>query len=166
MLSLYLLFYYLDYDKENMLNIANYLYTIQHYRRNRTRKTGLFKRFNIQCYGNQQTLEEIRANKSKQFDKLKSKKNTKEYEEWFLNYNPDRKFEELKNEIDINKDGELSPSELDSAIKILKKYRSKKTLKKSTKRHLDKLFTATNSNLKNSLSSIQVSNNKSWILPK
>lgn len=166
MLSLYLLFYYLDYDKENMLNIANYLYTIQHYRRNRTRKSGLFKRFNIQCYGNQQTLEEIRANKSKQFDKLKSKKNTKEYEEWFLNYNPDRKFEELKNEIDINKDGELSPSELDSAIKILKKYRSKKTLKKSTKRHLDKLFTATNSNLKNSLSSIQVSNNKSWILPK
>ena len=83
-----------------------------------------------------------------------------------MNYNPDRKFEELKNEIDINKDGELSPSELDSAIKILKKYRSKKTLKKSTKRHLDKLFTATNSNLKNSLSSIQVSNNKSWILPK
>ena len=41
---------------------------------------------NIDCFGKQPTKESIRAEKASKYKELK--KNTKEYEEWFLNYNP------------------------------------------------------------------------------
>ena len=47
------------------------------------------RRFSITCYGKQKTLEDIRTEKSKQFKKLKTKKNTNEYNKWFLRYNPE-----------------------------------------------------------------------------
>jgi hypothetical protein len=50
---------------------------------------GLLRRFSITCYGKQKTLEDIRTEKSKQFKKLKTKKNTNEYNKWFLRYNPE-----------------------------------------------------------------------------
>lgn len=166
MLSFYLLFYYLDfldYNKNDVLNIANYLFTKQNNKKNKTKSKGLFKRFPVNCYGKQLSLEEIRAEKSNQFEKLKTKRNTKEYEEWFLNYNPDRKLEELKDEIDLDKDGTLSKAELDNAIKIFRKFNVKnKTLKKSKKKELDKFFTLSKS-INNVSKSIK---NNSWILPR
>ena len=173
MLSFYLLFYYLDfldYNKNDVLNIANYLYTVQNRKQNKTKTKGIFKRFNINCYGKQLTLEEIRAEKSKQFEKLKTKKNTKEYEEWFLNYNPDRKFEELKNEISTNNDGSLSKDEINNAIKILKshnkndllKNKSKNVSKKNNIKDLDKLFSISNTSTKKKT----LKNKNSWILPQ
>ena len=174
MLSFYLLFYYLDfldYNKNDVLNIANYLYTVQNRKQNKTKTKGIFKRFNINCYGKQLTLEEIRAEKSKQFEKLKTKKNTKEYEEWFLNYNPDRKFEELKNEIDTDKNGSLSKDEINHAIKILKSHKkgqplnnkkTKSVSKKNNIKDLDKLFSISNTSIKNKT----LKNKNSWILPQ
>ena len=50
---------------------------------------GLLRRFSITCYGKQKTLEDIRTEKSKQFKKLKTKKNRKEYDKWFIRYNPE-----------------------------------------------------------------------------
>jgi hypothetical protein len=50
---------------------------------------GLLRRFSITCYGKQKTLEDIRTEKSKQYKKLKTKKNTNEYNKWFLRYNPE-----------------------------------------------------------------------------
>jgi hypothetical protein len=50
---------------------------------------GLLRRFSITCYGKQKTLEDIRTEKSKQFKKLKTKKNSKEYDKWFLRYDPE-----------------------------------------------------------------------------
>jgi hypothetical protein len=53
---------------------------------------GLLRRFSINCYGHQQTLEEIRAEKAEKFKELKqakTKKNEKDYEEWFLRYRPE-----------------------------------------------------------------------------
>jgi hypothetical protein len=89
MLSFYLAFIYADrpyYDIKRILCMAAFLFDVQ--RRNRLSQKGILKRFSLNCYGEQQTLENIRAEKTKKFEELKNKKNTKEYESWFLNYSP------------------------------------------------------------------------------
>jgi hypothetical protein len=89
LLSFYLAFLYSDrsyYDKDRILCIANYLFKVQEH--NRLRQKGLLKRFSINCYGHQQTLEEMRAEKAEKFLELKDKKKGTEYEEWFLRYRP------------------------------------------------------------------------------
>lgn len=89
MLSFYLAFIYADrpyYDVKRILCMAAFLFDVQ--RRNRLSQKGILKRFSLECYGEQQTLENIRSEKTKMFEELKNKKNTKEYESWFLNYNP------------------------------------------------------------------------------
>jgi len=48
----------------------------------------VLKRFSIDCYGKQPTLESMRMEKSEMFEKLKNKKGTEEYERWFLKYSP------------------------------------------------------------------------------
>ena len=89
MLSFYLAFIYADrpyYDYKRILCMAAFLFDVQ--RRNRLSQKGILKRFSLNCYGEQDTLETIRAEKTRMFEELKNKKNTKEYESWFLNYNP------------------------------------------------------------------------------
>ena len=52
--------------------------------------------------GHQETVEEMRAEKSEKFLELKDKKKDPEYEEWFLKYRPlDKK--EVSNEEQTNK---------------------------------------------------------------
>ena len=54
-------------------------------------KKDLLKRFSINCIGKQQTLEDIRSEKSNKFKELIEKgfkKGTKEYEIHFLRYVP------------------------------------------------------------------------------
>ena len=87
MLSLYLAFLYADkpyFDETRIFCLAELLFKIQ--RENRLKQSGILKRFTLQCYGEQETLEKIRAKKTRMFAKLK--KGTTEYEEWFLKYNP------------------------------------------------------------------------------
>ena len=89
MLSIYLAFLYAArdyYDPDRILCMAQYLFKVQ--QRNRLRQKGLLKRFSINCYGHQLTIEEIRAQKSEKYMELKDKKGTKEYEEYFLRYRP------------------------------------------------------------------------------
>ena len=76
---------------------AHQCYKIQ--QNNRIKKQGLLRRFSISCYGKQKTLEDIRIEKSKQYKKLKTKKRSKEYDKWFLRYDPQTN---VKNKI-INK---------------------------------------------------------------
>jgi hypothetical protein len=66
--------------------MAQFLFEIE--QKNRLEQKGLLKRFSIECYGKQPTLEEMRAEKSEKFKELKNKRNTKEYEMWFLKYVP------------------------------------------------------------------------------
>jgi hypothetical protein len=54
--------------------------------RNRTKNSGILKVFTIQCIGKQETLEDILIEKRNKFKELK--KNSKEYDEWFLRYIP------------------------------------------------------------------------------
>jgi hypothetical protein len=90
MMSFYLLFLYAKrpyYNPRRTLCLCEYLFKIQ--QKNRLKMQGLLRRFSITCYGKQKTLEDIRTEKSKQFKKLKTKKNTNEYNKWFLRYNPE-----------------------------------------------------------------------------
>ena len=97
MLSFYLAFIYSGrdyYDAGRILCMAQYLFDVQQH--NRLKQKGLLKRFSINCYGHQQTLEEIRAEKAAKFMELKDARNSKEYEEWFLRYRPSNNEDEKK----------------------------------------------------------------------
>ena len=92
MLSFYLAFLYANKDyyyKDRILCIAKFLFDVE--QKNRLEQKGLLKRFSIECYGKSNTLENIRAEKAKKFQELKNRKNTEEYERWFLKYNPSEK---------------------------------------------------------------------------
>lgn len=89
MLSFWLAFLYADrpyYDKDRILCMANYLFMVQE--KNRLAQRGLLKRFSLNCVGHQETIEEMRAEKSEKYMELKSKRNSLEFEEWFLRYRP------------------------------------------------------------------------------
>jgi hypothetical protein len=76
--------------------MSQYIYDLQY--DNLANNEGIFKRFSKPCIGKQVTLKDIKDIKSHMFNKLKDKKGTREYEEWFLNYNPieKQKFKALK----------------------------------------------------------------------
>ena len=89
MLSFYLAFLYANrdyYDKDRILCMSKYLFEVQE--KNRLQQKGLLKRFSVNCIGHQETVEEMRAEKTEKFAELKDKKGTPEYEEWFLRYRP------------------------------------------------------------------------------
>jgi hypothetical protein len=95
MLSFYLAFIYANkpyYDPDRILCMAKFLFDVQ--QKNRLEQKGLLRRFTITCFGHQESVEEMRTEKSNKFKELKDKKGTKEYEEWFLNYRPGEKKEE------------------------------------------------------------------------
>lgn len=94
MLSFYLAFLYANksyYNEflERTLCMAKYLYEVQ--QKNRLSQKGLLKRFTISCYGHQETIEEIKQHKAEKYKELKKHDTNKEYEKWFLNYNPANK---------------------------------------------------------------------------
>lgn len=89
MLSMYLAFIYANrpyYNKDRILCMSQYLFNVQ--QKNRLEQKGVLKRFSVNCYGKQLTLEEIKNEKAEKFKELKEKRNTKEYEEWFLRFVP------------------------------------------------------------------------------
>jgi hypothetical protein len=68
--------------------MAQFLFEVQ--QKNRLQQKGLLRRFSISCYGHQETVEEMLAEKAEKFKELKDykKKQRTEYEEWFLRYRP------------------------------------------------------------------------------
>ena len=101
MLSFYLAFIYANlpyYDANRILCMSEFLFKVQ--QKNRLSQKGLLKRFTMNCYGEQITLESNRKAKADKWEELKNKRNSKEYEEWFLKYAPAdilKKKEEKKN---------------------------------------------------------------------
>ena len=92
MLSLYLAFYYANkpyYDKDKIMCFSKMLFDVQ--RKNRLSQKGVLRRFSITCYGKQGTLADMRNLKTQKYTELKNKRNSKEYEEWFLLYKPGEK---------------------------------------------------------------------------
>jgi len=95
MLSFYLAFLYSDrpyYDSERILCMSQFLFDVQ--QKNRLQQKGLLRRFSVNCYGHQDTLDVMRQEKSNKHEELKNKKNSEEYEKWFLSYKPGAKKEE------------------------------------------------------------------------
>jgi hypothetical protein len=93
MLNFYLAFlytnrpYYMQFT-DRILCMSKFLFDVQ--QKNRLKQKGLLKRFSIICYGHQDSVEEMRAEKAKKFKELSNKRGTPEYESWFLNYRPDK----------------------------------------------------------------------------
>jgi len=85
------------YDKERIICMAQYLINVQ--AKNRLEQKGLLKRFNINCYGSEKTLVEVRGDKSKKYKELKGQENTNEFNKYFFKYIPKKI---TKTERDIN----------------------------------------------------------------
>jgi hypothetical protein len=96
-LTFYLAFTYIDepyYNKDRLLCMANFLFDVE--QKNRLEQKGLLKRFSIDCYGKQLTMEEIRSQKAERFKALSNKRGTREYDYYFLKYNPATKKRTIK----------------------------------------------------------------------
>lgn len=92
MLSLYLAFIYANreyYDPKRILCIAQYLFNIQI--KNRLSQKGILKRFTTKCYGKQETIEDIRAEKAFLYNKFRKNKCESEFKKYFLRYVPANK---------------------------------------------------------------------------
>ena len=76
------------YDNERIICMAQYLINVQ--AKNRLEQKGLLKRFNINCYGNEKTLMEIRGDKALKFKELKNEHGSKEYNKYFFKYIPNK----------------------------------------------------------------------------
>jgi hypothetical protein len=66
--------------------MCQYLFNVQQH--NRLKQKGLLKRFSIDCIGKQQTLEEIKEEKSRMYEKLRKDKNNPLYKKYFFRYKP------------------------------------------------------------------------------
>ena len=91
-LSFYLAFLYTGkpyYDANRLLCMGEFLFNVQ--AKNRLEQKGVLRRFSINCYGEQKTMEDIRGEKSAKYKELKSNKNSKEYQYYFLRYIPREK---------------------------------------------------------------------------
>lgn len=113
LLSFYLAFMYAKkkyYNKDKILCMAMFLFDVQ--QKNRLKQKGLLKRFSLLCIGKQTSLEQIRSAKAEKYKELKDKRNTPEYDEWFLKYNPHqgRRHVLKKNRIKKQPDFVFSPA--------------------------------------------------------
>lgn len=96
-LSFYLAFLFAgrsQYDIARIECMAQYLFRVQE--TNRLAQRGVLKRFSLSCLGRQETPEDMRAEKAAQYNALRNKRGSAEFERWFLNYAPASK---LKKEI-------------------------------------------------------------------
>lgn len=89
LLTYYLAFLYASrryYNRERIMCMSHFLFDVQ--QMNRLEQKGLLKRFTIDCYGTQKTLQSMREHKKEMFEKLKNKPNSIEYQMLFLIYRP------------------------------------------------------------------------------
>jgi hypothetical protein len=93
-LSFYLAFAYSDHKhhkSDRLLCMSNFLINV--IEKNKLSSRGILKRFTVNCYGKQKTLEDIRSEKAlkfKEFNDLKVDYDDKDYQMWFLKYNPSK----------------------------------------------------------------------------
>lgn len=142
MLSFYLAFIYSDrpyYDDNRILCMAHKLFLVQ--QKNRLKQKGLLKRFSLKCYGVQDTISTMRTKKSDMYKQLKDLRNSREYEEWFLKYNPSSKSSTVK-KTKLNKSNKKIKSKKYKSNKLNKKLnKTSKNLNKISKNlHKSKLF--------------------------
>jgi hypothetical protein len=124
MLSFYLAFIHINrkyYDPNRILCMAEFLFKIQ--QKNRLNQKGVLKRFSIDCYGQQETYESIRAQKKARFEQLKNSRYSKEWDKYFLRYIPE--YQEKRREKNKLKTKKTRKKNL----KVTPKKKKSKTLK-------------------------------------
>ena len=94
MLSFYLAFMFTDrpyYNEKRILCMSKYLFDVQE--KNKLEQKGILKRFTMNCYGDEHTIEDIRRTKANLYETFKSSKTKsgKNYEWHFLKYDPSEK---------------------------------------------------------------------------
>jgi len=150
-LFFYLTFIYLNdknYDVNRILCLSLYIFLIQEH--NKLKNKGLLKRFSINCYGHQESLEEILEIKSKKFIELKNNKNSPTYKKWFFQYDPTTKNIESN---DNNDNEDLNDDKQKNKHKLTSKKQKQKTLKPTiSKNKNSKNKTSKNKNYKNKTS--------------
>ena len=151
-LFFYLTFIYLNdknYDTNRILCLSLYIFLIQEH--NKLKNKGLLKRFSINCYGHQETLEEILEIKSKKFIELKNNKNSPTYKKWFFQYDPTTKNIETNNDDNDNIDNKQTNKQTSKKQKILKQKNNKTFKKQNSKNKNYKNKTSKNKTSKNPL---------------
>jgi hypothetical protein len=142
MLTFYLAFLYSGRPYYNAfidrpLCMAAYLFEVQ--QQNRLEQKGLLQRFSITCYGHQPSVEEVKEEKAHKYLELKDKKGTREYEKWFLNYKPFKKFMGIDDTdtnaktIPLNERPNERPILTKTSIQENKKVKLKEEMKESPK---------------------------------
>jgi len=89
MLSFYLAFLYVNrpyYDPNRVICMAEFLFKVQ--QQNRLEQKGLLRRFSVNCYGTQLTMEKMREEKASKYKELKKHRGSKEWNWYFLKYVP------------------------------------------------------------------------------
>lgn len=105
MSNLFLAMYYSKQPKHNqerILCMTQYLSELQ--MKNRLTKKGILKRFSSDCYGYQETLQEVNLNRELLFKKFKRdrvKKSNLDYQKYFMKYTPSNRT--VKHGLDNNK---------------------------------------------------------------
>jgi hypothetical protein len=127
MLSFYLAFLYANkpyYNQfiDRILCMSKFLFDVQ--QKNRLSQKGLLKRFSITCYGHQQSVEEMKAEKAQKYKEFRQAKNKKKFDEWFFNYRPDD-IKSVKEERTTDKKKKKPTKK----IGLFNPYNSKKTRK-------------------------------------
>jgi hypothetical protein len=153
LLSFYLAFMYAKkkyYNKDKILCMAMFLFNVQ--QKNRLKQKGLLKRFSLLCIGKQSSLEQIRSEKAEKYKELMSKRDTPEYDEWFLKYNPNakrrhvtrRKYAKKDDEFIFSPDAKASAKETPvfaaSVTQKKKNYKKKNHKKRKPKKRTAKRF--------------------------
>lgn len=125
-LAFYLSFLYADmkyYDKNRLLCMAKFLFDLEE--KNRLAQRGLLKRFSLDCYGKQSTLEDIRSEKARKYKELIKNRKSKEYESWFLKYAPHLKY--------TKEDGEVLEEKIEKSAEKVEKENENKVEKEEEK---------------------------------
>ena len=134
LLSYYLIFIYLDrpyYDRQKIMCMATLLFEIQ--KEYRLSNRGLLKRFSSTCYGRQKDLDSMRTEKAEMKLKLRGKKGTREYDMWFLFYNPASNEHRTKELLKLH-DKEEKKARKSKSIKKEKDTKKESTKKSKTKK--------------------------------
>ena len=97
MLLFLISFLYADrpyYDQERIHCMVQYLINVL--ANNRLKQTGLLKRFNLNCYGTDHGVIEMRSKKAEKYEELKVNPNPKEFDKYFFKYVPIKDFKKQK----------------------------------------------------------------------
>jgi hypothetical protein len=135
-LSFYLAFLYSNHAfedrkyKDRLMCMSKFLFEVEE--KNRLSQKGLLKRFSLNCYGVQPTIESIRAQKTEMFRKLRKNRGDK-WDAWFLKYNP-------KTDSNLHEtEKENEPKQLKVKKRKTFKKKNPKSLKSTIKKRIKKV---------------------------